>query len=103
MFGLCTAILELNWGGKMTEKINEPIAVSAIFNRDSRGVVKVIPQAISWRDKRYAIQQMGLYHPEKRGNKRLHIFSFSSGPIAFRTELDPETLEWTLAEIFYES
>lgn len=85
----------------MTEKINEPIAVLAIFNRDARGAVKVIPQAIQWRNRRYAIGQMGLYHPEKRGAKRVHIFSFSADSIAFRTELNPETLEWTLAEIFY--
>ena len=44
---------------------------------------------------------MGLYHPEKRGEKRMHIFSFSSGLTAFRVELDPETLEWRLKEVFY--
>lgn len=85
----------------MTESIQEPVAILASFNRGAGGVVKVIPQAMQWRGRRYPVDTMGLYHPEKRGNKRLHIFSFSSGPTSFRLELDPETLEWTLAEVFY--
>jgi hypothetical protein len=87
----------------MNEIVGEPIAILATFNRGPQGVVKVIPQAMQWRGKRYSMDKMGLYHPERRGNKRLHIFSFSSGTMAFRIELDPETLEWTLAEVFYES
>ena len=85
----------------MTDAINEPVAVLVSFNRGQNGVVKVVPQAMQWRGKRYVLEKMGLHHPEKRGNKKLHVFSFSSGPTTFRLELDPETLEWTLAEAFY--
>lgn len=86
----------------MVEIVGEPIAVLAAFNRGARGTVQVIPRAMQWRGKRYQIEKMGLYHPERRGNKRMHIFSFSSGTMAFRAELDPETLNWTLAEVFYD-
>jgi hypothetical protein len=54
-----------------------------------------------WRERRYKVDTFGLYHPERRGSKRVHIFEFSSGTTAFRLELDPETLEWLLAEAYY--
>jgi hypothetical protein len=56
---------------------------------------------MKWRGRRWRLETFGLYHPEKRGNKRLHIFSFSSGETAFRVEMDPETLEWKLREVYY--
>lgn len=84
----------------MVETINEPVAVLASFRKRGHSVV-VRPHAISWRGKQYKVDTFGLYHPERRGDKRVHIFSFSSGPTSFRLELDPDTLEWTLAEVFY--
>jgi hypothetical protein len=56
---------------------------------------------MKWQGRRWKLTTMGLYHPEPRGNKRMHIFSFASGDTAFRLELDPETLEWRLKEAFY--
>jgi hypothetical protein len=86
------------------ETINEPISVLASFRRGKRSsTVVVTPHAIEWRGRRYPLETMGLYHPERRGTKRVHIFSFTSSETAFRIELDPDTLEWTLVEIFYES
>jgi hypothetical protein len=73
----------------------------AVFTPDGRGGVRVVPQAMIWRGKRWRVQTMGLYHPERRGAKRVHIFAFSSGETAFRVELDPDTLGWTLTEVFY--
>lgn len=48
------------------------------------------------------VETFGLYHPERRGAKLVHIFSFASGGTNFRAELDPETLEWLLTEVYYE-
>ena len=86
----------------MLEAINEPVSVLASFGRAPHGVVKVLPHRLRWRGRTYEVETFGLYHPERRGTKRLHIFSFASESTNFRVELDPETLEWTLAEIYYE-
>lgn len=86
----------------MFEKINQPVSMIASFKKEPHNVVKVTPYLMQWGSRRYKVDKFGLYHPERRGTKRVHIFSFSSGSTAFRVELDPDTLEWTLAEAFYE-
>lgn len=85
----------------MREELHDPVEILASFRHGPRGSIRVTPHLMNWRSQRYALEAMGLYHNEPRGNKRIHIFSFSSGPTAFRLELDPETLEWTLVEAFY--
>lgn len=85
----------------MLEKPHDQVEVLASFRHGPGHAVKVTPHLMNWRGKRYPLEKMGLYHPERRGTKRVHIFSFSSGATAFRLELDPDTLEWTLAEVFY--
>ena len=85
----------------MREELRDHVEVLASFKHGPTGAISVTPYLMNWRSKRYILEKMGLYHPERRGNKRIHIFSFSSGPTAFRLELDPETLEWTLVEAFY--
>ena len=85
----------------MQEKINDPVSMLVSFAPSSRQAVQVIPRALRWRGKRYRVSQMGLYHPERRGEKRIHIFEFACETVKFRVELDPDTLEWTLVEVFY--
>jgi hypothetical protein len=77
------------------------VSVLASFSPGPRNLVRVTPYLLKWKGRRYRLETMGLYHPERRGNKRVHIFSFSCGDTAFRVELDPETLQWTLKEAFY--
>jgi hypothetical protein len=83
------------------EECNDLVSVLASFAPGPRNMIRVTPHILKWRGRRYHLQTMGLYHPERRGNKRVHIFSFSSGETAFRVELDPETLQWTLKEAYY--
>jgi hypothetical protein len=83
------------------EECNDLVSVLASFAPGPRNMMRVTPHVLKWRGRRYRLQTMGLYHPERRGNKRVHIFSFSSGETAFRVELDPETLQWTLKEAYY--
>jgi hypothetical protein len=86
----------------MREEHDDQVSVLASFAPGPRNTVRVTPHLMKWRSKRWRLETMGLYHPDKRGDKRLHIFSFSSGETAFRVELDPETLEWRLKEAYYE-
>ncbi len=85
----------------MKEEVNQPVNVLASFSRGPRGTVVVVPHVMKWQDRRYRLTQMGLYHPERRGSKQIHIFSFLADETTFRVELDPETLEWTLVEVYY--
>lgn len=83
----------------MIEVVREPVAVIASFGQTSRGSAKVVPHIIQWRGRRYTLRTMGMRHPERRGDKNVHIFTLSSGDMAFRLELDPDFLTWTLIEI----
>jgi len=85
----------------MREECDEPVSVLASFAPGPRNTMRVTPHLMKWKGRRYRLGTMGLYHPEKRGTKRLHIFSFSAGETAFRVEMDSETLEWRLREIYY--
>jgi hypothetical protein len=85
----------------MREELDEQINVLASFATGPRNSVRVTPHLIAWRGRRYRLTKRGLYHPERRGTKRIHIFSFTSDMTTFRVELDPETLEWRLKEAYY--
>jgi len=85
----------------MREECDETVSVLASFAPGPRGVMRVTPHVMKWRGKRWNLTTMGLYHPERRGAKRGDIFSFSADETAFRVELDPDTLEWKLTEVFY--
>jgi hypothetical protein len=89
----------------MREQVNERVGVLATFGEGPRGSVEVRPQVLVWRGRRYRLNRFGMHHPERRGTKRIHVFSFSAGEeeASFRVELDPETLAWTLVEVHYES
>ena len=85
----------------MREELDDLVGVLASFAPGPRNTVRIMPHAMNWKGRRYPLEKMGLYHPERRGQKRIHIFSFSSGPTAFRLELDPDSLEWRLKEAYY--
>ena len=85
----------------MREEYNESVNVVASFVRTPHRAMRVIPHVMGWKGRRYRLTTMGLYHPERRGTKRIHIFEFTADDTKFRVELDPESLEWTLKEVFY--
>jgi hypothetical protein len=85
----------------MREQCDDQVSVLAAFAPGPRNTMQVTPYLMKWQGRRYRLSTMGLYHPERRGAKRVHIFSFSSGETAFRLELDPDTLQWRLKEVFY--
>jgi hypothetical protein len=86
---------------EMREECDDIVSVLASFAAGPAGRMRVIPHVMKWRGRRFTLSTMGLYHPERRGAKQVHIFSFASGETAFRLELDPETLQWRLTEVFY--
>jgi hypothetical protein len=85
----------------MREELNDQVSVLASFAPGPKRTMRVTPHILKWQGRRYKLGTMGLYHPERRGEKRIHIFEFSCESIKFRLELDPESLEWTVTEVFY--
>ena len=85
----------------MREELDDQVSVLASFAPGPRGTVRVTPHIMKWKGRRWHLSTMGLYHPERRGTKRVHIFSFLCDETTFRVELDPDTLQWTLKEAFY--
>lgn len=85
----------------MNERIHQPVAILASFSLGPHHSVKVVPHRMKWQGRTYKMDKMGLYHPERRGSKLFHIFSFSADNTAFRLELNPDTLEWTLVGVYY--
>ncbi len=85
----------------MREEPNEKVSVFASFTYDKRGNVLVTPYLMGWNGKRFKVDKIGLYHPERRGTKRIHIFSFLADETTFKVELDPDSLEWLLVGVHY--
>jgi hypothetical protein len=85
----------------MREECDDVVSVLASFAPGPRGSVHVAPQVLEWRGRRFRLTTMGLHHPERRGRKYVHVFGFACGEVGFRVELDSETLEWRLTEVFY--
>lgn len=85
----------------MFEERNDKVAVLASFRPDGPSAQQVLPHYLRWGGHRYKIDRFGMHHVAKRGQKRVHVFGFSAGTNDFTVELDPETLEWTLVEVYY--
>ncbi|MBW4061346.1 hypothetical protein HJC99_02120 [Candidatus Saccharibacteria bacterium] len=85
----------------MREEVNDSVSVLASFAPGPRNTVRVTPHILKWQGRKYNLSTMGLYHPERRGDKRIHIFEFSCDTTKFRLELDPDSLMWTVTEVFY--
>lgn len=80
----------------MLEKINEPISVVSLYNRN--GAV-VLPAKVKWNGKVYRITKVGFHHKMKIGQTLQHIFSVTDGAMFFRLRLDTDTLHWFLEEV----
>lgn len=85
----------------MFEKVDEPVEVLVGFKRRP-GAIRVLPYRLNWRGNQYKLDIMGLHHPARKGVNRIHLFEFTSGNTKFKVEMDSETLEWRLVEIYHD-
>ena len=83
----------------MWENVDERVSVLASFNQGPRNTIVVLPLVMRWAGRRYSMDKFGLYHPERRGTRLIHIFSFMASESTYKVELDPDTLEWRLVGI----
>ncbi len=80
----------------MIHKISEPVSVSLSYNHATQ---KVIPRAVIWQNRLYAVKKLGLHHTYRAGRVLYHVFSVATPTLFFRLVLDTETLHWKLEEI----
>jgi hypothetical protein len=85
----------------MFETRHDKIGVLASFKPDGPSALVVQPHMLKWGGRNYKVDRFGMHHVAKRGEKRVHVFGFSAGANDFTVELDPESLEWTLVEVYY--
>lgn len=81
----------------MHQLLNEPIDVIVDFS-DKRAR----PRRVRWDNKVYEIKSVNLIHTAKEGQKRLYYFSVSDNSNFMKLQLDTETLEWRIMEIYSE-
>ncbi len=80
----------------MTEKINQPVSVSFLFNHRT-SMVK--PQTVLWNNYPHKIMKVGLHHSYRRGETLFHVFSVVSESMFFRLVLNTQNLSWNLEEV----
>lgn len=73
----------------MAEYINEKVKVG----------MSDFPKWVSWKNKVYKVEKVGLHHTFREGRVLYHIFSVVTETLFMRLKLDTETLNWKLEEI----
>lgn len=77
------------------EYVNEPVEVRVDFcNR------RVLPRAMSWNNRLYAVKSINMIHSARNGASKLFFFSVSDDINYFKLQLDTESLEWRLIEMY---
>ena len=78
-----------------TEWVTEPVAVRVDFCGK-----RVIPRAMHWNNKLYAIRSVNMVHSTNEGRRKLFYFSVSDTTNYFKLQLDTSSLEWKLVELY---
>ncbi len=81
------------------QDINEPVNILASFRQTAHGAWVAKPEFMTWHDRRYRVQELGLRYPTSKGNRLRHRFTFSVDDTAFEVEFDAELLAWHLVRI----
>ena len=76
--------------------LSQLVSVGLLLNGE-RGVP--VPRWVRWDQKTYRVEEVGLYHTVRKGNRKIHVFSVNVGTLDMRLEIDGETLAATLTEV----
>ena len=78
----------------ITELLNEPIAVLALFKAG-----KIYPQKFAWHNKEYAINRITYNWQERRGQEIFNYFSVTSGEDLYQISFNNTSFGWRLDKI----
>lgn len=74
--------------------LNEAVEVVAVFSAGYQPCKPVKFRRASGRE--ITVSELGLRHPQSRGDKTMHIFDVTDGGADYRLEFDSERLTWHL-------
>lgn len=80
----------------MYERINERVAVYAIFRNTNPSVH---PYAIKWRGRQRLITQIGYVYKYTEGKTLIHVVAVTDGTNFYELILDSHKLTWTIGRI----
>lgn len=83
----------------VVSRINERIAVAAVYRTDVDVGRICMPAKMHWRNQVIHFTELGLRHPTSKGKRMIHVFDVTDGTNDYRLEFDAEALTWTLVEI----
>ena len=79
----------------MITKVNDKVGVNCVSCPKTG---RLVPSAISWRDRNYKVERLGFQFPLLVGSIWHHIFSVVASGNFFRLNLDTKDLTWILEE-----
>lgn len=74
----------------MTQKLYEKVSVV---------LASTGPKSVTWNNREYIIEKIGLHHTFKKGNTLFHVFSVSTQSLFLRLNLNTQNLQWALTEV----
>jgi len=77
------------------EWINELVEVRVDFCGK-----RVLPRTMFWNNNLYQIRVVNMIHSSREGSRKLFFFSVSDLTNYFKLQLDTESLEWRLIEMY---
>ncbi|MBI5466635.1 MAG: hypothetical protein HY975_00255 [Candidatus Kerfeldbacteria bacterium] len=76
-------------------KIQVPVRVAVDF-----AGTKVRPLAFVWSGRKYVVEKVNLVYKRQQGDRYLWSFAVSDAANSYVLLYDPETLRWTLDEVY---
>lgn len=76
--------------------VNELVSVHLLIDQERRSV---LPARVKWRGRTYSLVELGMHHSERRGTRKVHIFTFNVGTLDMRIEIDGESFAATLIAV----
>ena len=80
-------------------QINKEVSVVAYYFKNAGRRLRCYPKRIEYEGKTIVFTEMGMRHPNKKGERMIHVFDMTDGQADYRLEFDAQQLTWTLVAI----
>jgi hypothetical protein len=80
-------------------EIGDRVEVITRFASHGEPAYMVMPVKMRWKKEEITFTELGLRHPNAKGQRMILVFDMSFGANDYRLEFDAEALTWTLATI----
>lgn len=80
----------------MTQKIHSLVSVESFF--DHKNLI-FLPKSVTWNNRIYNINKIGLHHTFQQGAILYHVFSVTTATLFLRLIFNTRNLNWHLEEI----